>query len=74
MQIQTKFLWLPKAAVIEDHIDGWRACWLGGCDRCKVFSVVMVVKEYSTAAFTPELNSVDGYYRLMIGCGGLQRS
>ena len=44
--MQTKFLWLPTAAAIGDYIDGWRVCWLGGWDKCRVFFVVMVLKEY----------------------------
>ena len=47
MQIQTKFLWLPRAAAIGDRIHGWRVCWLGGWDKCRVFFVVMVLKEYA---------------------------
>jgi len=47
MQIQTKFLWLRRPASLDDRIDGWRVCWLGGWDRCRVFFVVMVVREYA---------------------------
>jgi len=51
MQIQTKFLWLPRAAAIGDRIHGWRVCWLGGWDKCRVFFVVMVLKEYAAGRF-----------------------
>jgi hypothetical protein len=47
MQIQTKFLWLRRPAALGDRIDGWRVCWLGGWDSCRVFFVVMVVREYA---------------------------
>ena len=46
MQIQTKFLRLRRPAALGDRIDGWRVCWLGGWDRCRVFYVVMVEKEH----------------------------
>jgi hypothetical protein len=47
MHIQTKFLRLNKPVSLGDFIDDWRVCWLGGWDRCKVFFVVMVVKEHA---------------------------
>jgi hypothetical protein len=47
MAVQTKFLWLPEPVALGAHIDGWRVCWLGGWDRCRIFFVVMVVKEYA---------------------------
>ncbi len=49
MQVQTKFLWLSRAAAFGGQIDGWQVCWVGGWDRCKVFFVVMVVKEYAAS-------------------------
>jgi len=42
MSIQTKFLRLRQPAALDDRIDGWRVCWLGGWDSCRVFFVVMV--------------------------------
>ena len=45
MQVQTKFLWLRKPAALGDLIGGWRVCWLGGWDRCRVFFVAMVARE-----------------------------
>jgi len=47
MAVQTKFLWLGRAVALGDLINGWRVCWLGGWDRCRVFFVVMVVKEHA---------------------------
>src|SRR6266446_5243005 len=42
MSVQTKFLRLRQPAALGDRIDGWRVCWLGSSDRCRVFFVVMV--------------------------------
>jgi hypothetical protein len=42
MQIETKFLRLFREATIGDRIDGWRVCWIGGWDKCRVLFVVMV--------------------------------
>jgi hypothetical protein len=42
MEIETKFLRLFKPAAIGDRIDGWRVCWVGGWDKCRVVFVVMV--------------------------------
>jgi hypothetical protein len=47
MQVQTKFLWLREPVAIGDRVGRWRVCWIGGWDRCRVFFVVMVVKEYA---------------------------
>jgi hypothetical protein len=47
VEIRTKFLWLPRPVAVGDEIDDWRVCWIGGWDRCRVFFVVMVVKEYA---------------------------
>jgi hypothetical protein len=41
-QVQTKFLRLFSEVTISDHIDGWRVCWIGGWDKCRVLFVVMV--------------------------------
>jgi hypothetical protein len=41
-EIETKFLRLCKPAVIGDRINGWRVCWVGGWDKCRVFFFVMV--------------------------------
>jgi hypothetical protein len=42
MGIETKFLRLFRAVELGDDIDGWRVCWLGGWDKCRVLFVVMV--------------------------------
>jgi hypothetical protein len=44
MQVQTKFLQLFRQVAIGDHIDGWRVCWIGGWDKCRVLFVRMVEK------------------------------
>jgi hypothetical protein len=31
-----------REVAISDHIDGWRVCWIGGWDKCRVLFVVMV--------------------------------
>jgi hypothetical protein len=46
MRVQTKFLRLREPASLGDRIDDWCVCWLGGWDKCRVFFVVMVEKEY----------------------------
>ncbi len=45
MQMQTKFLWLSRAAKVGEAIDGWQVFWVGGWDRCRVFFVVIVMKK-----------------------------
>lgn len=40
--VQTKFLRLAQPVPLSHRIDGWRVCWAGGWDRCRVFFVVMV--------------------------------
>jgi len=46
MSIQTQFLRLRQPAALGDRIDGWRVCWLGGWDRCRVFFLVMVERRH----------------------------
>ena len=46
MHVQTKFLRLCKPVSVGDLIQDWRVCWLGGWDKCHVFFIVMVEKEY----------------------------
>jgi hypothetical protein len=48
MEIETKFLRLFKPASPGDRIDGWRVCWVGGWDKCRVLFVVMVEKPRHT--------------------------
>jgi hypothetical protein len=35
------------------RIDGWRVCWVGGWDRCRVLFVVMVEAPHND--ITPKL-------------------
>ena len=42
MHIETKFLRLFQAVELGDDLDGWRMCWLGGCEMCRVLSKQMV--------------------------------
>ena len=46
MRVETKFLRLFNPVVVGDRIDGWRVCWVGGWDKCRVLFVVMVEKVY----------------------------
>jgi hypothetical protein len=46
MQVQTT-LRLFKEVAIGDRIDGWRVCWIGEWDKCRVVFVVMVEKRIS---------------------------
>ena len=48
--MQTRFLWLARSVSIGDS-NRWSngLLWVGGWDRCKVFFVVMVVKECPSA-------------------------
>jgi hypothetical protein len=41
MEAETKFLRLFEPAALGDRIDGWRVCWIGGWDKCRVVFVVM---------------------------------
>ena len=56
MHIETKYLRLFRAVELGDDIDGWRVCWLGGWDKCRVLFVVMVkrVTEISGVKPSPE--------------------
>jgi hypothetical protein len=42
MRVETKLLRLCRAVEVGDDIDGWKVCWLGGWDKCRVLFVVMV--------------------------------
>ena len=46
MHVQTKLLRLYKPVSLGDRLDDWRVCWLGGWDKCRVFFVVMVEREF----------------------------
>jgi hypothetical protein len=45
MRVETKFLRLFSPLAVGDHIDGWRVCWVGGWDKCRVLFVVMVERK-----------------------------
>jgi hypothetical protein len=47
MQVETKFLRLFRPAAVGDRINGWRVCWIGGWDECRVLFVVMVERPLS---------------------------
>ncbi len=49
MQLETKFLRLPKPVKSGEEIDGWRVCWLGGWGKGRIFFFVMVVRETGAA-------------------------
>ena len=49
MEVETKFLRLFKPVAIGDRIDGWRVCWVGGWEKCRVLFVVMVGKATALA-------------------------
>jgi hypothetical protein len=38
MQVETKLLRLFKRAALGDRFGGWRVCWIGGWDKCRVLS------------------------------------
>ena len=44
MQLETKYVHLRRAVALNEHINGWRVCWLGGWDRQRVFFVVMLLR------------------------------
>lgn len=43
---------------LGDPINGWRVCWLGGWDRCRVFFVVMVVRKNAADRVTPDAEAL----------------
>jgi len=44
MELETKFLRLPRPVEVGEQIDGWRVCWLGGWDKARIFFFVMVFR------------------------------
>ena len=40
MQVETKFLRLFREVAIDDRIDGWRVCWIGGWDYVALDTLV----------------------------------
>jgi len=41
MHVETKFLRPFRAVALGEDLDGWRVCWLGGWDKCRLLFVVM---------------------------------
>ena len=60
MELETKFLRLPRPVAVGKQIDGWQVCWLGGWDKARIFFFVMVSvsliggADASFARFAPE--------------------
>ena len=50
MEIETKFLRVFRPVAIGDRIDGWRVCWIGGWNKCRVLFVVMVDRPLARGA------------------------
>jgi len=44
MELETKFLRLPRPVAVGEQIDGWQVCWLGGWDKARIFFFVMVFR------------------------------
>ena len=63
MQVETKFLRLFKPVSLGDRIDGWRVCWLGGWDKCRVLFVVMVERPRRTRVYGQNRRSMFGVSR-----------
>ena len=42
MEVETKFLRVFRPVAIGDRIDGWRVCWIGSWDKCRVLFVAIV--------------------------------
>ena len=42
LEVETKFLRVFRPVAIGDRIDGWRVCWIGGWDKCRVIFVGVV--------------------------------
>ena len=53
MEVETKFLRLFRPIALGERIDGWRVCWVGGWDKCRVLFVVMVEKRKPTPGSDP---------------------
>ena len=43
MQVETRFLRIPKPVALGDEIEGQLVCWVGGWDKARVFCLVMVI-------------------------------
>jgi hypothetical protein len=54
LQVETKFLRLFKPVALGDQIDGWRVCWIGGWDKCRILLVVIVERPRPVSAAADE--------------------
>ena len=45
MELETKFLRLPRPVEVGEQIDGWQVCWRGGWDKARIFFFVMVSRD-----------------------------
>ena len=70
MTIPTKFLRLFREARVGERIDGWRVCWGGGWDRCRVVFVVMVEDDLGAETEPPPGKRTR---RRQVGKGGANR-
>jgi hypothetical protein len=52
--VPTKFLRLFREVRLADRIDGWRVCWVGGWDQCRVLFVVMVEDDLGLEMAPPD--------------------
>jgi hypothetical protein len=59
MHVETKYLRLFRAVELGDDTDGWRVCWLGGGDKCRVLFVVMVKRVTDVSAVKTSHESTD---------------
>ena len=55
MHVETKFLRLFRAVELGEDIAGWRVCWLGGWDKCRVLFVVMAKRVTDRPRLEPAL-------------------
>jgi hypothetical protein len=62
--VPTQFLRLFHEVSLGERIDGWRVCWVGGWDRCRVVFVVMVEDDLGKANPSP-----NGSTRRRVGLG-----
>ena len=66
--METKFLRLFRSANLDDRIDGWRVCWVGGWDKCRIVFVVMVERPLTV----PDEKDKAGKMRRMVSATTFQ--
>ena len=66
MEVETKFLRLFKPAALGDRIDGWRVCWIGSWDNCRVLFVVMVERPRRAAYHRPIRARIEHHGRVAV--------